>query len=179
MQRKSVYPYKYIDSIERFRKTELPSIEAFYSKLSHEVISIKDYQHAQQVLKSCETLWGYHDVYLKTDVLLLADVLEKAGWVDRVHGRWARVELIKNTEREHVGWDDWIYRKRSGVELIKNAEDMFLEIHVCLCCSQYCMMMMMMCAEMCTVINVPYHMHYIITQLKCWPLQQDVLNKIK
>ena len=70
---KGVYPYEYIDSPDRF-----PPIEKFHSSLTDESISQKDYQHAQKVWKtfSCETLGGYHDLYLKTDVTLLADVFQ-------------------------------------------------------------------------------------------------------
>ena len=78
MRRKGVYPYEYMDSWERFNETRLPAKEAFYSKLDMKDISDKDYEHAQQVWDSMDekTLGCYHDVYLKTDVLLLADVFE-------------------------------------------------------------------------------------------------------
>ena len=68
----------YMDSFYRFQETELPPIEKFHSSLTDESISKKDYQHAQKVWKplSCETLGDYHDVYLKTDVTLLADVFQ-------------------------------------------------------------------------------------------------------
>ena len=76
--RKDVYPYEYIDSLERFKETEPPPIEAFYSKLSDETISQKDYDHARQVWKelNCNTIGDYHDLYPKTDVVLLADVFQ-------------------------------------------------------------------------------------------------------
>ena len=78
MRRKGVYPYEYVDSWDKFEETELPPKEAFYSKLYMKGISDKDYEHAQQVWSSMKerTLGEYHDVYLKTDVLLLADVFE-------------------------------------------------------------------------------------------------------
>ena len=49
-----------------------------YSGLSQEGITDDDYQHAQQVWDTfgCTTLGDYHDIYLRTDVLLLADVFE-------------------------------------------------------------------------------------------------------
>ena len=76
--RKGVYPYEYFDSMERFNETQLPPIDKFYSKLSDESISQKDYEHAQTVWQefNCKTIGDYHDLYLKTDVLLLADVFQ-------------------------------------------------------------------------------------------------------
>ncbi len=58
-------------------ETSLPPKEAFHSQLNHSNISDKDYDHAQNVWKTfdCKTMKNYHDLYLKTDVLLLADVM--------------------------------------------------------------------------------------------------------
>ena len=66
-----------MDSFNELSETELPPKEAFYSELYHSHISDEDYEHARKVWKSFEmkTLRDYHDLYLKTDVLLLADVL--------------------------------------------------------------------------------------------------------
>ena len=77
--RKGVYPYEYIDSFDRFDETQLPPIDKFYSSLTDESIKQKEYDHAQEVWKqlNCKTLGDYHDLYLKTDVLLLADVFQK------------------------------------------------------------------------------------------------------
>ena len=65
--RKGVYPYEYFDSMERFNETQLPPIDKFYSKLSDESISQKDYEHAQTVWQefNCKTLGDYHNLYLK------------------------------------------------------------------------------------------------------------------
>ena len=79
LARKGVYPYEYIDSSKRFKEKRLPTKEAFYSSVTDEGISDDEYKHAQNVWKTCgiKTLGGYHDLYLATDVLLLADVFEK------------------------------------------------------------------------------------------------------
>ena len=78
VKRKGVYPYEYMDSLERFKETKLPPKEAFYSKLNNEGISDEDYTHAKKVWKEfkMEHLQNYHNLYNETDVLLLADVFE-------------------------------------------------------------------------------------------------------
>ncbi|XP_057291902.1 uncharacterized protein LOC130614489 [Hydractinia symbiolongicarpus] len=79
MFRKGVYPYEYMDSWRRFKETDLPPKEAFYSKLNMKGISDNDYEHTKTVWnfiaqKGAEVNMGdYHDMYLVTDVLLLAD----------------------------------------------------------------------------------------------------------
>ena len=76
MLRKGVYPYEYMDSWERFNEKLLPSKEDFYSNLNMEDISDIDYRHANNVFKGfkLESLGYYHDLYIQSDTLLLADV---------------------------------------------------------------------------------------------------------
>ena len=78
MTRKGVYPYDYMDSFDKFNKTELPTKEEFYSILIDEHISNEDYTHAQNVWNTfkLQTMGEYHNLYLKSDILLLADVFE-------------------------------------------------------------------------------------------------------
>lgn len=74
--RKGIYPYEYIDSESRFEETELPPIESFYSQIKAETISQSEYAHALAVYKTfgLKNLGEYHDLYLRTDVVLLCDV---------------------------------------------------------------------------------------------------------
>ena len=76
--RKGVYPYDYVSSLEKLSETQLPTKEKFYSRLNDEDISDEDYTHAINVWNTfkCQTIRDYHDLYLKSDVLLLADVFE-------------------------------------------------------------------------------------------------------
>ena len=65
-----------MDELSKFAVTQLPSKEDFYSQLSDQHISDEDYAHAQKVWDTqCANLGEYHDIYLKSDVLL-ADVFE-------------------------------------------------------------------------------------------------------
>ena len=76
--RKGVYPYEYMGDWEKFNETTLPEKEEFYSNLNMEDITDADYMHAKRVCKDFEikNLGEYHDLYLKSDTLLLADVFE-------------------------------------------------------------------------------------------------------
>ena len=76
--RKGVYPYEYMDSWERFNETTLPNKKAFYSKLFLEDITDEDYIHAQKVFEEfkLKKLAEYHDLYVQSGTLLLADVFE-------------------------------------------------------------------------------------------------------
>ena len=78
LMRKGVYPYEYASSCARFDDKQLPPKEAFYSKLSGEGISDDDYKHAHAVWDEfgMKTFKDYHNLYNKSDVLLLADVFE-------------------------------------------------------------------------------------------------------
>ena len=75
---KGIFPYEWFDSFEKFDCTELPTKEKFFSRLNDEGITEEEYERAKKVwtLFDCHTFKDYHDLYLKTDVLLLADVFE-------------------------------------------------------------------------------------------------------
>ena len=75
---KGHYPYEWMDDISKMNHHGLPPTSAFYSKLSQSSISDNEYQHAQTVYETlnCQTFRDYHLAYLKSDVLLLADVFE-------------------------------------------------------------------------------------------------------
>ena len=74
--RKGVYLYEYADTWERFSEISLPSKEDFYSNLNMEDISDIAYRHANNVFKrfKLQNLGDYHDLYVQSDTLLLADV---------------------------------------------------------------------------------------------------------
>ena len=87
-KQKGVYPYEYMDSFEKCFEDKLPDkCDYFFSSLKDRCISEKDYfkplfKRLFKAINVCNvfkmnTVGDYHDLYLKTDVLLLADVFEK------------------------------------------------------------------------------------------------------
>ena len=75
---KGVYPYDYFTSFDKFRERELPPKEKFYSNLAESNIEDDEYERAQKIWQhfGIRNLGQYHDLYLRTDVLLLTGVFE-------------------------------------------------------------------------------------------------------
>ena len=76
--RKGVYPYEYMDRWEKFNETSILDKEAFYSKLNDEGITDEDHAHYKKVFKEfgLKDYGEYHDLYVQSHTLLLADVLK-------------------------------------------------------------------------------------------------------
>ena len=67
-----------MNDFEKF-KEELPNKEKFYNSLTNRKINNEEYEHVLHVWNNFEmkTMKDYHDLYLKGDILYLADVFEK------------------------------------------------------------------------------------------------------
>ena len=67
-----------MDNWDRFEETSLPRIEKFYSNLNVSGVSDSDYEHACRVWQEfgIRNMGEYHDLYLRTDAILLANVFE-------------------------------------------------------------------------------------------------------
>ena len=67
-----------MDNWDRFDETRLPPHTDFYDKLNIQNITDEDYKHAQKVwdIFNIKNLGEYHDLYVQSDTLLLADVFE-------------------------------------------------------------------------------------------------------
>ena len=78
LTRKGVYPYSYMDSHEKFDEKCLPAKENFYNDLTKEDITEEEYTFVHEVWKTfnLQNIGQLHDLYMETDVMLLADVFE-------------------------------------------------------------------------------------------------------
>ena len=75
---KGIYPYEYMDSWAKFEETSLPSIDHFYSNLNMSGVSDTNYEHACSIWREfgIRNMGEYHDLYLRTNVILLANVFK-------------------------------------------------------------------------------------------------------
>ena len=114
MKRKGVYPYDYMDSFDKFNDKNLPSKEKLFCMLSDEHITDKDYEHAQNVCNTfnLESMGQYHDLYLKSDVLLLADVFEKFR---KTYFRYYKLDPCHYFTSPGLSWDAML--KKTGVKV--------------------------------------------------------------
>ena len=119
LTRKGVYPYDYVTSINKLKETKLPSKVDFNSKLYDEEISKEDFQNAINVWNTfkCQTLQDYHDLYLKIDVLLLADVFENFRKTCLKH---YKLDPCHYYAAPGLSWDACLKETKQNLELLKD-----------------------------------------------------------
>ncbi|XP_054272892.1 uncharacterized protein LOC128993158 [Macrosteles quadrilineatus] len=78
LQKKGVYPYDFMDSLQKYEYTSLPLKKDFYNKLTMANIEDEDYEHASKVWNefNIQSMKAYTLLYNQSDVLQLADVME-------------------------------------------------------------------------------------------------------
>ncbi len=119
--RKGVFPYEYWDGSEKAEEQQLPPKEAFHSRLTGEDISQEDYEHAQHVWKEfhLSNLGQYHDLYLQTDVTLLADVFENFREVCLQH---YKLDPAHYYTSPGLSWDAMLKMTKVELELMQDRE---------------------------------------------------------
>ena len=78
MKQKGVYPYDSWTALKSLIKLNYQKKDKFYSILNDEHITDDQYKHAQDVWNKfkLKTMGEYHNLYLTSDIILLADVFE-------------------------------------------------------------------------------------------------------
>ncbi|CAB3976688.1 Gastrula zinc finger [Paramuricea clavata] len=123
VRQKGIFPYEYLDDISKLDTKELPSRDKFYSSLYESEVKEEDYQRALKVWDhfKMKTMRDYHDLYLETDVLLLADVFENF--------RKTCLENYKLDPAHYISapslsWDAFLKQSGEEIELVSDM-DMF------------------------------------------------------
>jgi hypothetical protein len=75
---KGIFPHEYMTDTDKLKAEKLPGEEDFYSTLYKTGVTDEDYERAKKVWNhfGMKMMKDYHDLYLETDVLLLADIFE-------------------------------------------------------------------------------------------------------
>ena len=75
---KLIYPYSYFKSFSNFEEENLPPISSFYNELTETELNVDDYEKVTSLWNKFEmhNLGDLHDLYVETDVHLLADCFE-------------------------------------------------------------------------------------------------------
>ena len=114
---------------DKFQETSLPLIEWFYDKLNDEPLSEKDYERAKEIWSHfiINTMQKYHDHYLKSDVLFLADVME--NFRNTVYSEH-HLDCLHFITLPSVAWTCALKHTEAELELITDP-DMYLSlIHI-------------------------------------------------
>ena len=123
MKQKGTYPYDYMDSFQKFNDTQLPIKKDFFSILYNEHISHEQYNHAQTVWNTfkLKTMGDFHDLYLKSDTLLLADIFENFR---KTCLQYYKLDPCHYFSSPGLSWDAMLKMTKVKLELITDI-DMF------------------------------------------------------
>ena len=123
MTKKGVYPYDYMNSFEKFEEKRLPKKEDFFSIMNNEHITDEEYQHAQNVWNEfgLSSMGEYHDLYLKSDILLLTDVFENFR---KACQQYYGLDPAHYFSSPGLSWDAMLKMTETELELISDV-DMF------------------------------------------------------
>ncbi|CAB3995060.1 Gastrula zinc finger [Paramuricea clavata] len=120
---KGIFPYEYLDDISKLNVEGLPSRDKFYSSLYESEVKEEDYQRALKVWDhfKMKTMRDYHDLYLETDVLLLADVFENFR---RTCLENYKLDPAHYISAPSLSWDAFLKQSDEEIELVSDM-DMF------------------------------------------------------
>jgi hypothetical protein len=121
MIQKGVYPYDYIDNYERLNENKLPKKKKFYSKLNYSECSNEDYERARIVWNkfNCKKLLDYHNLYLKSDVLLLADIWSNFR---EVCYKNYNLDCTYYYTAPSLSWDSMLKKTKINLELLTDID---------------------------------------------------------
>ncbi|CAB4023342.1 Gastrula zinc finger, partial [Paramuricea clavata] len=123
VRQKGIFPYEYLDDISKLDTEGLPSKDKFYSSLYESEVKEEDYQRALKVWDhfKMKTMRDYHDLYLETDVLLLADVFENFR---RTCLENYKLDPAHYISAPSLSWDAFLKQSGEEIELVSDM-DMF------------------------------------------------------
>ncbi len=118
---KGFYPYEFMDTHDKLNYKGLPPKDAFYSKVRLDGISEEDYKHAQNVYNTFKRkdFGDYRWLYLKTDVLLLADIFENFR---KMSLEYYKLDPANYLTAASLAWDAMVLKTKIELDLISDPE---------------------------------------------------------
>ena len=106
-----------MDSFAKFNETQLPAKDYSFSLMNNEHITEKEYNHAQNVWNTfgLQNMGKYHDLYLQSVVLLLADVFENFG---KKCLQYYKLDPCHYFTSPGLSWDDMLKMTDNKLELM-------------------------------------------------------------
>jgi hypothetical protein len=128
LSNKGYFPYSYIDNYDKFNQTEIPKREDFFSDLTNETISQENYNHACKVWSTfnIKNLREYMELYLKCDVLLLADIFDNFRKV--CYSKYG-LDPLWYVTLGSLSWSCFLKYTKCEIELISD-EDQISMLHM-------------------------------------------------
>ncbi|KAB0797146.1 hypothetical protein PPYR_08140 [Photinus pyralis] len=121
LRKKVCFPYSYVDCMSKLDEKDIPSHTKFYNDMTQEHISRDEYERVVRIWNvfNCKTLGDYSDLYLKTDVLLLADVFQNfRSLCMNVYG----VDAAHYVTTPGLTWDAMLKFTRVKLELLTDMD---------------------------------------------------------
>ena len=115
-----------MDDWKKFSETSLPEKEDFFGHVNMEDITDADYSHAKIVIEYFEIkrLGEYHDLYVQSDTLLSADVLENfRNMCLEIY----ELDSVKNFSVPGLAWQAALKKTKVKLGLLTNI-DMLLMV---------------------------------------------------
>ena len=123
LQKKGVFTYSFFDSFEKLSEKSLPQygdqwINSLFGQID---VSEEDVQHANKVWNKfgCKNYGDYLMLYLKTDVIFLADVFKKCRRLfDQVYG----LDPCHYYSAPNISWDAMLKTTKVKLDLLSDIE---------------------------------------------------------
>ena len=113
---KLLYPYSYFQSFSNFNETNLPDITCFNNDLTNEIVSTADYEKVKKIWNTFElkTLGDLHNLYVESDVNLLADCFEKFRQFSLLHYKLDPAHFISSPS---LSWESALLHTQVNLEI--------------------------------------------------------------
>lgn len=124
LSRKSIFPYEFIDNVDKLNYNKIIRFENVHSSLNDEHISMRDYLKYVLVWRTLKEklLGNYSDLYNIQDVLLLADIFENFRDVCMKNFKLDPAHYLTSPS---LAWDAMLKLTKINLELI-DGHDMYL-----------------------------------------------------